>query len=127
MTKQLLNTIIRRSELKSKYWLSLLYQERIKSFNTKKRPQDLLQVLSLLNDNALLKVFFKRSIIWLYTIIISLYHCYVITIFIWSLYFNYEKNNHPNKQTKDYVDWHISLVFLGQKVISEALGCLAVK
>ena len=127
MTKQLRNTIMRRSELKSKYWLSSLYQERIKSFNTKKRPQGLLQVLFLLNDNALLKVFFKRFIIWLYTIIISLYHCYVITIFIWSLYFNYEENNQTNKQTKDYVDWHISLVFLGQKVISEVLACLAVK
>lgn len=65
-------------------------------------PYGLLQVPSLKNDNLLLKMFFQRSSIWLYTIIVSLYHCYVVTFCIWSLYFVYRKNNQPTKQTRWY-------------------------
>ena len=42
------------------------------------RPKGILQVSSLLSNNSLLKTFFQRSIIWLHTIIISLYCCYVV-------------------------------------------------
>ena len=56
------------------------------------RPWRLLQAPSLLNDNSLLKTFLQRSIIWLYAIVMSLYHSYVVTFYIWSLYFVYGKN-----------------------------------
>ena len=45
--------------------------------------------------NSLIKTFSQRSIIWLYTIIISLYHFYFATFCIWSLYFVYEKKKQP--------------------------------
>ena len=62
------------------------------------RPSGLLQVPSLLNDNSLLKTFLQRSIIWLYAIVMPLYHSYVVTFCIWYLYFVYGKN----KQTKTW-------------------------
>ena len=64
------------------------------------KPQSLLQVSSLVNDNSLLKIFFQRSITWLNTIIISLCHCYVVTFCIWSLYFVYANKNQPTKQIR---------------------------
>ena len=48
------------------------------------------------NDKSLLKTFFLRSIIWLYTIIICLYHCYIVIFCVSSLYFVYGKNNQTN-------------------------------
>ena len=48
------------------------------------------------NDNSHLKTFFQRSTIWLYTIIICLYHCYVVIFCVSSLYFVYGKNNQTN-------------------------------
>ena len=54
------------------------------------RPWGLLQVPPLLNDNSLLKTFLQRSIIWLHAIVMSLYHSYVVTFYIWSLYFVYD-------------------------------------
>ena len=62
------------------------------------RLQGLLQVPSLLNDNSLLKNFLERSIIWLYANIMPLYHSYVVTFCIWSLYFVYGTNKETNKQ-----------------------------
>ena len=58
----------------------------------------LLQVPFLLNDNSLLKTLLQRSIIWLYAIVISLYHSYVVTFCIWSLFFVYWKNKETNNK-----------------------------
>ena len=76
----------------------LLFEKHFSFRDLVIRPLGLQQVPVLLNDNSLLKTFFQRSIIWLYTIIISLYYCYVVTFCMWSLYFVYEKNNQPTKQ-----------------------------
>ena len=67
------------------------------------RPYGLLQVLSLLSDNTLLKNFLQRSITWLYTIIVTLYHFYVVTFCIWFLYLNYGKNNQTNMMGKPHL------------------------
>ena len=53
------------------------------------------QIFFISEHNSLIKTFSQRSIIWLYTIIISLYHFYFATFCIWSLYFVYKKNNQP--------------------------------
>ena len=52
---------------------------------------------------------FQRSIIWLYTIIISLYHCYVLTFCIWSLFFVYGKNNQTKKKHFEMENASVSL------------------
>ena len=64
-----------------------------------------LQLPSILNDNSLLKTFLQKFITSWYTIIISLYHFYVVTFSIWSMCFLFfvfflpEKQ--PNKQQKN--------------------------
>ena len=73
-----------------------------------------MQVPSLLNSNSLLKTFLQRSIIWLYAIVMSLYHSYVVTFCIWSLYFVYGKNEETKESEHRYGILHI-WISLGTK------------